>query len=129
MSKSSSSYSDIFKNGHPCDYCITKAMCKRIKGEGDTIDCDLPEQYNFWEISKDIKKFERAAKKGDKESIEALANLAKKMLKNDKMAFDSGVKEMKRMKPLLERCKKNIQSTLKQPKQSNQNRSNIKNKS
>jgi hypothetical protein len=108
MSKSSTNYNDIFKNGHPCTFCLIKAMCKRNKGKGDLVDCDLPEQYDFWNLSKGIRKFERAAKKGDKESIESLANLAKKMLKQDKNKFDALVKEMKRMRPLIERCKKDL---------------------
>ena len=111
MSKSTSSYNDNFKDGHPCTYCITKAMCKRIKGEGDTTDCDLPEQYNFWRLSKVIKNFERAAKKGDKESIEALANIAKNMLTKNKTEWDSGIKAMKEMKPILEKAKKGLYGT------------------
>jgi len=108
MNKSSTSYDEIFENGHPCTYCITKAVCKRIKGEGDEIDCVLPEEYKFWSLSKDIKKLERAAKKGDKKSIEALANLAKKMLKKDKKQWAAGVKYMKETRPLLEKYKKNL---------------------
>lgn len=87
MSKNSSTDNELFKNGYPCTTCLTRGMCRRISGEGNVFDyitqCDLPEKYNQWKLDKDIRKFERAAKKGDKKSVEALADTAKELLKEN----------------------------------------------
>ena len=103
MSDSPSSYNEIFKKGHPCENCITKSMCKRIRGEYDLGHCDLPEQYDFWQLAKVIEKCERDALKGDKESIKGLARVAKKQLEETKSAWNRGRAAIKEMEDLFKK--------------------------
>ena len=99
---------ELFENGHPCEYCITKATCKRYKGLDDHFVCDLPERYGFWKKYKTIEHLVKSAKNGQKDSIETLANLAKEMLENDEQKRIDGREYGKKIEKLLAKCNKNL---------------------